>query len=254
MPRLERLVVLCACLLVPPGPQDAPPAGYDDTPFLPGTTWRVHDARRPRPPRVEPGPTPGAPPSDAIVLFDGDDLDAWEGGPWRIVDGALEVHGPGDLRTREAFGDVQLHVEWRTPADDEGEGQGRGNSGVYLMGRYEIQVLDGPANPTYADGQAAALYGQHPPDVDASRPPGAWQSYDVVFEAPRFVEGELARPARVTVLHNGVLVHHARELLGATVHRRAPRYEPHPERAPLVLQDHGDPVRYRNVWVRRLDG
>jgi len=252
--RMDLVAALGTCVLLP-WLQDAPAprVGYDDTPFLPGTSWRVHDGERPQPRVVQPGTPSSAPPSDAIVLFDGDDLDAWEGGPWRLVDGAMEVAGTGDVSTREAFGDVQLHLEWRTPEVLEGEGQGRGNSGVFLMDRYEIQVLDSHENPTYADGQAGALYGQHPPDVNASRAPGAWQSYDVVFEAPRFEAGVLTRPARATVFHNGVLVQHARELLGATAHKQVAAYAPHEPEAPLRLQDHGNPVRFRNIWVRRLD-
>lgn len=233
--------------------------GYDDTPFLPGSRWRVHDASRPHPPVVTPGERPGAPPSDAIVLFDGSSLDAWraagtddEPARWRLVDGAMEVNGTGSIETREAFGDVQLHVEWRTPTPPEGESQGRGNSGVFLMGRYEVQVLDSYENVTYADGQAAALYGQRPPDVNASRPPGVWQSYDIVFLAPRFEGERLVEPARITVFHNGVLVHHDRPFLGPTRHRTLPESTPHPPKGPIQLQDHGNPVRYRNVWVRRL--
>ncbi len=232
------------------------PRGYDDTPYLPGSEWRVHDIRRPQPPVVAPGP----PPSDAVVLFDGVDLAAWRstgGGPvgWRVADGYAEVvPSAGDIETVEHFGDCQLHVEWAAPAEVSGSSQGRGNSGVILMGRYEVQVLDSHGNPTYADGAAAAVYGQHPPLVNASRPPGEWQAFDVVFHAPRFDGGAVARPAVMTVFHNGVLVHHARELLGATAHRAVGRYEPHPPTGPVRLQDHGDLVRYRNVWVRRLAG
>lgn len=231
--------------------------GYTDTPFLPGGQWRVHDKHRPVPPVVTPGQGRAAP-SDAVVLFDGGDLSAWQsdgGGDaaWRLVDGAMEVNGTGGIRTRESFGDVQLHVEWASPADTGSESQGRGNSGVFLMGRYEIQVLDSFENRSYADGQAAALYGQRPPEVNACRGPGQWQTYDIVFEAPRFDGDELVRPARVTVHHNGVLVHHAVEFLGPTRHRQVARYEPHEATGPIALQDHGNPVRYRNLWVRRLD-
>jgi hypothetical protein len=225
--------------------------GYTDTPMLPGQAWRVHDAARPNPPVVTPG-AGTAPPSDAIVLFDGASTDAWSGGPWDVVDGALVVNGKGALETKERFGDVQLHVDWASPADVQGESQGRGNSGVFLMGRYEVQVLDSYDNKTYADGQAAALYGQYPPLVNACRKPGEWQSYDIVFEAPRFDGDALAKPARVTVLQNGVLVQNARELLGATAHRTVAKYVAHPSEAPIELQDHGNPVRYRNIWVRRL--
>ncbi len=248
------LAALCYAAL-----QDHAAPGYDDTPFLPGSRWRVHDSARPRPAVVAPGERPGDPPADAVVLFDGTSLDAWrsagtDGDParWRLVDGAMEVNGTGSIETRESFGDVQLHVEWRTPTPPEGESQGRGNSGVFLMGRYEVQVLDSFENETYADGQAAALYGQRPPDVNASRPPGEWQSYDIVFLAPRFEGERLVEPARITVFHNGVLVHHDRAFLGPTRHRALPEYTPHPPEGPIQLQDHGNPVRFRNVWVRRL--
>ena len=248
-----------APLFAPMTPQDRP--GYTDTPKLPDSRWRVHDAERPYPPVVEPCPVgTSAPPSDAVVLFDGESLDAWQpaGKPgeeahWALEDGALVVNGTGSIETREAFGDCQLHVEWRAPAAPTGEGQGRGNSGVFLMGRYEIQVLDSYENPTYADGQAAAMYGQFPPDVNACRAPGEWQAYDIVFRAPRFEGDELAEPARVTVLHNGVVVHADRAFLGATAHRSVARYAPHAAELPLSLQDHGDPVAFRNVWVRRLE-
>lgn len=221
--------------------------------------WPVHSMDRPRPPVVQPGPAgpPSPPPSDAIVLLDSTGLTAWErqeGGAagWRVADGYVEVvDGTGSIATRRAFGDVQLHVEWATPAPARGEGQERGNSGVFLMGLYEIQVLDSYRNDTYPDGQAAALYGQTPPLVNASRPPGEWQTYDIVFRRPHFAaDGSVVRPAYVTVLHNGVLVHDYVAFTGRTVHARAAVYEPHADRLPLVLQDHGNPVRYRNIWVR----
>jgi hypothetical protein len=224
--------------------------GYDDTPQLPGQRYRVHDSRRVPPPVVTPGEA-GAPPSDAIVLFDGEDLSEWEGGPWRLVDGAMVVNGTGSIRTRRSFGDCQLHLEWAAPAEVVSESQGRGNSGVILQGRYEVQVLDSHENVTYADGQAAALYGQYPPLRNASRPPGEWQTYDILFEAPEFEGDRCVSPARVTVLHNGVAVHHAQPLIGAVAHRAVGTYAPHGP-APLVLQDHGNPVRYRNVWIREL--
>ncbi len=231
--------------------QDEAP-GYDDTPVLPGSTWRVHDKARPRPRLVEPGEGSRAP-SDATVLFDGVDQAAWKGGPWKIVDGALQVApGSGTLETKEHFGDVQLHLEWRSPAEVVSSSQGRGNSGVFLMGRYEVQILDSFENPSYADGQAAALYGQFPPAVNATRAPGEWQTYDILFRAPRFEEQRLVSPAVVTVLHNGVAVHHAVRMLGATSHRTLPSYAAHAETGPIRLQDHGNPVQFRNVWVRPL--
>lgn len=236
--------------------------GYDDTPFLPGSRWRVHDSRRPQPPVVTPGERPGEPPSDAIVLFDGKDLSKWrslkDGGParWKVEDGYMEVvPGTGDIVTVEEFGDCQLHIEWAAPAEVRGEGQGRGNSGVFLMGRYEIQVLDCYENPTYADGSTAAIYGQWPPLCNACRKPGEWQTYDIVWLAPRFDErGNLVRPAYLTLFHNGVLVHYHTPLYGPTTHREVLRYEPHPPVGPLRLQDHGDPVRFRNIWYRPLRG
>jgi hypothetical protein len=227
--------------------------------------WAIHDEARPQPQVVDPRgagaqDAPGKPPADAIVLFDGSDLSRWrsdkDGGParWKVADGYMEVvKGAGGIHTEQGFGDCQLHVEWATPSPAVGEGQDRGNSGVFLMGKYEVQVLDSYGNKTYPDGQAAALYGQFPPLVNASRPPGQWQSYDVVFRAPRFdAAGKLLRPARVTVLHNGVLVHDARELTGPTAHKSRPPYAVHADTLPIGLQDHDHPVRYRNIWVREL--
>ncbi len=233
------------------GAQEQPEFGYGDTPILPGTPWHVHDGLRPQPRVVTAGDRAGDAPSDAIVLFDGTDTSAWDGGPWAVVDGALQVDGQGDIRTRQSFGDCQLHLEWASPAEVVSESQGRGNSGVFLMDRYEVQVLDNFGNPTYPDGQAGAMYGQTPPLVNACREPGAWQSYDILFEAPRFDGDRLLGPARVTVLHNGVVLHHAREYTGASAHRRLARYEPHGD-APIRLQDHGNPVRFRNIWIRPL--
>ena len=234
-----------------------PPTGYKDTPLLPGTSWHVHDPDRPPPAVVKPGTSGGAP-SDAVVLFDGKSLAGWkkqgstEPAGWKLDGGIMEVNGSGSIETREPFGDCQLHIEWAAPEKAESSSQGRGNSGVFFMGRYEVQVLDSYENRTYADGQAAALYGQFPPLVNACRAPGEWQSYDIVFRAPKFDGEKLVRPARATVLHNGVLVQDAQELLGATVHREVAKYSAHPAEGPIALQDHGNPVRYRNVWVRRL--
>jgi hypothetical protein len=248
----------------PPAPQTAKPGelGYDDTPMIPGQKWRVHDVNRPAPPLVTPGATPGAPPSDAVVLFDGKDLSKWaQRGPngenvdskWQVRDGYFETGAKtGSMFTRDSFGDVQLHIEWATPSVVSGTSQGRGNSGVILMGRYEVQVLDMYNNRTYADGGAGSLYGQWPPFVSAPRPPGEWQAYDIIFEAPKFEGDKLVKPAFATVLWNGVLAQHRQELLGGTVNRQAPRYTPHAAELPLTLQDHSNPVRYRNVWARRL--
>lgn len=251
---VDRLVLLIAPLLLAFVAQEQP-VGYTDTPFLPGGKWRVHDIARPAPPVVKPG-VGGVPPSDALVLFDGKSLAAWKSGDkdaaWKLVDGAMEVNGTGSIETRESFGDLQLHLEWRAPEKIESSSQGRGNSGVFLMGMYEVQVLDSFENRTYSDGQAAALYGQQPPLVNACRPPGEWQTYDICFRAPRFEGERVAAPATVTVLHNGVVVQLAEPFIGATRHKEVAAYAPHPPTGPLVLQDHGNPVRFRNIWVRRL--
>lgn len=194
------------------------------------------------------------PPSDAIVLFDGDGLDAWKDPGWKLEDGAVTVvPGTGNLVSKRGFGDVQLHLEWRTPERVEGEGQGRGNSGVFLMERYEVQVLDSYQNSTYVNGQAGSIYKQHIPLVNASRPPGVWQTYDIVFTAPRFAaDGSLERAGRMTVFHNGVLIQRDVEILGTTTYIGEPRYEAHGAKAPLMLQEHSNPVSYRNIWVREL--
>jgi hypothetical protein len=237
--------------------------GYDDTPLIPGSSYKVHDSTRPQPRVVNPGTlstqqAPGQPPSDARVLFSGGDLSGWlgiAGGParWKVENEFFEVApGTGDIVTREEFGDCQLHLEWAAPAVVKGASQGRGNSGVFLMGLYEIQVLDCYENPTYADGTTAAIYGEYPPLVNACRKPGEWQTYDIIWTAPRFVEQRLLTPAYVTVLHNGVLVQHHQALTGPTTHRAVLPYAPHPPTAPLRLQDHGDLVRYRNIWYRPL--
>jgi hypothetical protein len=204
-----------------------------------------------QPKRVTPGKDNG-PPSDAIVLFDGKNMDAWKGGEkWVIADGATTARSR--VSTKQSFGDCQLHLEFASPKEVKGKGQGRGNNGVGFMGaRYEIQVLDSWDNPTYLDGMCAAVYKQRPPLADVSRKPGEWQTYDIVFEAPRFKDGKLARPAYVTVLHNGVLVHNHVEILGSTHYDQAPEYKPHAERLPLVLMYHGDPVRFRNIWIREF--
>jgi hypothetical protein len=238
------------------------PTGYTDTPVLPGQKWRVHDLERPKPRLVT--ARPGQPPSDAIVLFNGKDLSQWvtqkregaTGEPgWKVEKGYMEiVPGSGTLATKEKFGDCQLHIEWMTPEKLSGDSQWRANSGVLIMSRYEIQVLDSHNNPTYADGQAASIYGQFPPLVNASRKPGEWQEYDIVFEAPRFEGGKLVKPAYVTVFHNGVLMHHRQEIIGRMAHRVVGTYAPHDPEEPLALQDHDVPVRYRNIWVRRLRG
>ena len=212
----------------------------------------------PVPPVVEPGRS-GEPPADAIVLFDGTDTLQWQHSDgsavaWKLDEGALTVGaGTGNIETRRGFGDVQLHLEWRSPERIEGEGQGRGNSGVFLQRRYEIQILDSYDNHTYSNGQAASIYKQHMPMVNASRPPGAWQTYDVMFRAPRFSpSGDLESPAFITVFHNGILVHNHAQIEGTTTYIGEPAYAAHGVE-PLMLQDHGNPVSFRNIWVRELD-
>jgi hypothetical protein len=227
--------------------------------------WKANDVSRPVPPVATPGTPstqekPGAPPSDAEVLFGGQDLSRWldrKSGParWTVVDGAMVVApGTGDIHTRESFGDCQLHVEWAEPTPPQGTDQARGNSGIYLMSKYELQVLDSYQNKTYADGQAGAIYGQFPPLVNVSSPPGVWQTYDIIFHGPRFAaDGKLRRPARMTVLQNGVLVEDNVSLTGPTDYKARPPYKPHPEKMPLLLQDHDQPVRFRNIWIRELN-
>jgi hypothetical protein len=197
-------------------------------------------------------------PSDAVVLFDGTNLDGWKSGngeacKWKIVDGAMEVvRGGGNITSKEEFGDCQLHLEFRAPAEVKGDSQGRANSGVFLMGRYEIQVLDCYQNPTYADGTVGSVYGQFPPLVNAARKPGEWQTYDIIWKGPRFKDGKVESPATVTVILNGIVVQANTTLIGQTTHRAVGAYVEHPPKGPLVLQDHGDPVRFRSIWYRPL--
>jgi hypothetical protein len=225
--------------------------------------WAVHDRNRPLPPVVTPGTfstqdKPGKPPSDAIVLFDGTDLSKWQSGKgapaeWLVRDGYMEAKpGSGDVRTKEAFGDCQLHVEWAAPAEIKGSGQGRGNSGIFLMGMVEIQVLDSYNNPTYADGLAGSYYGVNPPMANALRPPGEYQVYDIVFRRPVYRDGQVLDPGYVTVFVNGVLVQDHTPLEGSGGHMGRTKPGPFPEKGPLRLQDHGDAVRFRNIWYREL--
>lgn len=215
----------------------------------------------PVPPVVDAGTDPAAPPADAVVLFDGSGLDAWqsaEGGAdagWTVSNGVLTVKpGTGDIKTDQAFGDVQLHLEWKAPEVIKGEGQGRGNSGVFLMEKYEVQILDSYENETYTNGQAASVYKQSPPLVNATNPPGEWNTYDIIFKRPRFNSGGLLiSPATVTVLHNGVVVQNNFQLRGPTEYIGIPNYTAHPEKLSIVLQDHGDLVNFRNIWVRELE-
>jgi len=229
--------------------------GYDDTPILPNSEYHVHDGNRPQPRVVDAGVIP----SDAVVLFDGTDLSGWTGldgsspALWKVENGYMEVvPRTGNIASRERLGSCQLHLEWASPSVVKGEGQGRGNSGVFLMGLYEIQVLDCYQNLTYPDGTTGGIYGQYPPLVNACRKPGEWQTYDMIWEAPEFENGALKRAARVTVLLNNVVLHHAKELQGPTLHRDLTTYSLHEPQLPLVLQDHGDLVRFRNIWYRSL--
>lgn len=215
-------------------------------PWKSGIDW-------PEPRVLDPG-SAGKAPSDAIVLFDGTDLSAWNGGDAWTVENGYALCRKRSISTKRAFGDCQLHIEWATPAEVKGSGQGRGNSGVDIMGRYELQILDSYENTTYFDGQAGAIYKQRPPLVNASRKPGQWQSYDIIFKAPRFSDdGAVVTPAYVTLLHNGVLIQNHFELLGQTAYRQPPRYVAHAPKLPLVLQNHGNPLRFRNIWIRDLE-
>jgi hypothetical protein len=229
---------------------------------VPDIQWKIHDPDRPQSLVVDPGPAgdPLPAPSDAIVLFDGTDLSQWEDSKgetarWKVEKDYMEVvKKTGAIRTKKTFGDCQLHVEWMAPVPAAGKGQERGNSGVFLMDKYEVQVLDCYENTTYPDGMTASIYGQYPPLVNACRPPGEWQTFDIIFRRPHFDEkGTLIRPARMTVFHNNILVHHNRTLTGATAHKQRPPYVSHPEKLPISLQDHGNPVRYRNIWIRELE-
>ncbi len=249
--------------------QDPPPSagddvrGYNDTPQIIGQKWRVHDMDRPRPIKVTPGTSPwsGAPPSDAVILFDGKDLSQWmtqgRGGlqepKWKVENGYIEIiPKSGKLVSKQSFGDCQLHVEWMIPENATGKGQGQGNSGIELMTRYEVQVLESHDNLTYADGGAGAIYGVWPPLVNPSRPKGQWNVYDIFFEAPRFEDGKVVSPAYATVVFNGVLVQNHKAYVGGTTWRKNGVYTPHPAEMPLSLQDHSQPVRFRNIWMRNI--
>jgi hypothetical protein len=236
------------------------PLGYTDTPpIFPGSPWNVHDLNRPAPKAVKPGDKPGAAPADAIVLFDGKGTAMLAGKagvpcPWKIENGELIVDG-GDIWSKESFGSCQFHIEWKTDPKTYGNSQKKGNAGVFFMDRYEIQILDCTDNPTYADGMAGAIYGQQPPLVNAVRPAGEWQTYDILFTAPRLENGAVIEPAYVTVLVNGIVVQNHARILGPTVHRKATSYQgKFPEKAPFRFQDHKNsiPDRLRNIWVRPL--
>ena len=239
--------------------------GYTDTPKQPNGKWHVHDSGRPQPAVVTPGKQfsqMADAPSDAVVLFDGKDFSKWQaanGGEvkWKLENGYMEVAPrTGIIRTKDQFGDFQLHLEFATPTKVEGKGQGRGNTGVNIFGQYEIQVLDSFQNETYADGGAGSMYGQYPPMVNASRPPGEWQTYDIIFEGPRWDDaGKNTRKASVTVLHNGVMIHNKTEFFGPTGHRNFGNYDkPGRTKGPIELYEHGNPVRFRNIWIREFKG
>jgi len=248
-------MMAATCGVMPTQAQEV--KGYTDTEKLPGVEYTVHDPRRPQPRIVETG---GAvvvkPPSDAIVLFDGKTLDQWtqEGGPakWPVKDGVFIADGK-EIQSKESFGAVQLHFEWRLPAGRKVDGQSGGNSGVFLMGLYEVQVLQSHNNKTYPDGQAGSLYGQLPPLVNATSPQGEWQSYDIAFEPPVYEGEKVITPAKITIIHNGVVVQHGSLYLGPTQHKKVATYPAkHPETGPLRIQFHGDPMEYRNFWIRPL--
>jgi hypothetical protein len=231
--------------------------GYRDTPTQPWSGYRVHDPDRPKPKDVAPGTSstqdrPGRPPSDAIVLFDGKDLSKWKPNQWKVENGEL-IATTGRFETADDFGSYQLHLEWKAPNPPVGDNiMDRGNNGVLLMGSFEIQIFD-PTTKIYPDGQAAAVYGQTPPLVNASLPPGQWEVYDIVFTAPKFDGDKLTAPARVTLFYNGVLVQYNQEIYGPTGHATLPRpYPPGRSRAPLALGAHNNPVRFRNIWIRPL--
>ncbi|MFD2256913.1 family 16 glycoside hydrolase [Luteolibacter algae] len=231
------------------------------TPPLP-SGWKVHDMKRPQPKVVSPGKSISMPPGDAIVLFDGTDLSQWstwneklkkaQKPRWKVKDGAMEITPTGSIQSKQAFGDIQLHIEWATPSPTADQPKSNGNSGIFLMQRYELQVFNSWENEIYADGIAGSIYGQSPPLVNASRKPGEWQSYDIIFTAPRFDGEKLKSPARITVFHNGALIQNNTEILGPTQHYKRLPYLSHPEKQPILLQNHGDAVRYRNIWVREL--
>lgn len=231
--------------------------GYKDTPLQPWSGFHVHDPDRPAPPKVDPGKpcTPaeaGRAPSDAVVLFDGRDTSAWKPADWTVENGEL-VAARQPLVSQAEFGDCQIHVEWSVPVEESPNIMNSGNNGVFLMGRYEIQIFDSYRVKLYPDGQAGAVYAQTPPRVNACRPPGEWEAFDIVFVAPRYEGEKIVAPGRVTVLHNGLLLHHDQEVYGSTAHLILPQYGPPQEKGPLVLGAHGCPVRFRNIWVRPLE-
>lgn len=246
----RKMMVLAA--LATCGAVQAEIKGYPNGPKIPGTPYSVHDPARPQPPAVgNAGAVVVKPPSDAVVLFDGTSLDAWTPG-FTLKDGLMVASGK-NIQTKESFGAVQLHIEWKLPAGRKVNGQGGGNSGIFFMGLYEVQVLQSHDNPTYPDGQAGSMYGQLPPLVNATTPQGEWQSYDIAFEPPVYEGEKVVKPAKVTVFHNGVCVQNGESFIGTTQHQKVASYPAkHPITAPIHLQWHNDPMEFRNIWVRPL--
>ena len=260
-PKIFAIAILAMCalpILLYSVPKESPQYGKTiQTEFQEGSKYRIHDGNRPQPRKVTP-PKPGTAPSDAVVLFDGKNLDKWKGpkdspAKWKIEDGVLIADkGSRSIITKEEFGDCQLHLEWMAPKDREFKGQKGSNSGVFLMGRYEVQILSNYENKTYPDGQAGAIYSQYPPLVNASVSPGTWQTYDIIFEAPEFDGDKVKKPAYMTVIHNGVVIHNHQEVLGLTLWKKKSIYKPHGPKGPISLQYHNDPIRFRNIWVRPI--
>jgi len=260
------MIVAAVCLIAQQGTAAEAP-GYDDTPRLPNSPWRVHDRRRPQPPMVEPGNKRAAPPADAIILFDGKDLSQWQGGnPGGIENGCINILKTGEIRTKRNFGDCQLHIEWATPAVADGDLMNWGNSGVFFLANrqapvgahqndpdgHELQIIESHDSKIYADGIAGAIYGQTPPLVNVARRPGQWQTFDVVCTAPRLKGDKLVQPAYFTVFWNGVLVQYHTASLGPSMHRTLATYDSPQTSGPIKLQQHHSAVRFRNIWVRPL--
>jgi len=260
MKRIFGVLVVCGMVMVTGCERaslELEEAGPSAIETLESGQWKVHDMDRPAPEVVTPGADSSQAPSDAIVLFDGTDLSQWQPTKWVIRDGVMEsVKGAGYIKTKENFGSCQLHVEFATPQNVQGNGQGRGNSGVFLQDEYEVQVLDSYENHTYPDGQCSALYGRFVPLVNVCGKPGQWQTYDIIYHRPIFEDGKVKRKATFTILQNGVLVQDHVELEGGTQWKGAhavSEYKPHEDKRPIAFQDHGNPVRYRNIWVRELE-
>ena len=262
-PMLTALVCASSLFSIVTTPAADAPLGYKDTPLIPGTPWHVHDPDRPRPHVVITAPTfshNASAPSDAVALFDGKDLSKWRTDKgtdptWKVENGYMEVAGKsGNIFTRDEFESFQLHLEFATPTKVEGNSQGRGNSGIFIHGVFEVQVLDSYENPTYPDGQLGGLYGQTPPLANPAKKPGEWQCYDIIFAAPKFdTDGKLTQKAAVTVILNGVVLHHRREYTGNTPHKENGSYKDiKSSRGVIGLQDHGNPMRFRNIWIRPL--